>query len=96
MNYNFDWGVVADAFPALLGGLGLTLQLAVITIVISMVLAVPLAMARMARIEVIRWAAQAYIEVFRCTPLLVQLFWIFYALPALTGITLPGYVSALI
>jgi len=96
MNYNFDWGVVADAMPTLLGGLGLTLQIAIITIIISMVLAVPLAMARMARIEVIRWAAQAYIEVFRCTPLLVQLFWIFYALPALTGVTLPGYVSALI
>lgn len=96
MNYNFDWGVVIDAWPTLLQGLGLTLQIAIITIVISMVLAVPLAMARMAQIEVIRWAAQGYIEIFRCTPLLVQLFWIFYALPALTGITLPGYVSALI
>jgi His/Glu/Gln/Arg/opine family amino acid ABC transporter permease subunit len=59
-----------------------------------MVLAVPVAVGRMSKIEVIRWAAQGYIEIFRCTPLLVQLVWIFYALPALTGVTLPGYASA--
>ncbi|MFJ4028992.1 amino acid ABC transporter permease [Paenarthrobacter sp. NPDC089989] len=96
MNYNFDWDVVARALPAMMQGLGITLQITVITIVISMILAVPVAVGRMSKIEVIRWAAQAYIELFRCTPLLVQLFWIFYALPALTGVTLPGYVSAII
>jgi His/Glu/Gln/Arg/opine family amino acid ABC transporter permease subunit len=95
-NYDFDWGVIASAWPMMLHGLGITLQISVITIVISMILAVPLAVARMSEIEVIRWVAQAYIEIFRCTPLLVQLFWIFYALPALTGITLPGFTSAVI
>jgi His/Glu/Gln/Arg/opine family amino acid ABC transporter permease subunit len=94
--YNFDWDVVVQALPSMLQGLGLTLQITVITIVISMILAVPVAVGRMSKIEVIRWAAQGYIEIFRCTPLLVQLFWIFYALPALTGVTLPGYASAVI
>jgi His/Glu/Gln/Arg/opine family amino acid ABC transporter permease subunit len=94
--YKFDWDVVANALPSMLQGLGLTLQITVITIVISMILAVPVAVGRMSKIEVIRWAAQGYIEIFRCTPLLVQLFWIFYALPALTGVTLPGYASAVI
>jgi His/Glu/Gln/Arg/opine family amino acid ABC transporter permease subunit len=92
----FDWGFVADIFPQMLSGLWVTLQITAIVIVISMVLAAPLAVARMAKIEVIRWAAQAYIEIFRCTPLLVQLFWIFYALPVLLGLTLPGYLSAVI
>lgn len=95
-NYNFDWGIIAEAWPAMLQGLVITLEISLITIVISMLLAVPLAVARMSEIEVVRWAAQAYIEIFRCTPLLVQLFWIFYALPALTGITLPGFTSAVI
>lgn len=43
-------------------------------------------------------AAQLYIEVFRCTPMLVQLLWVFYALPALLGITIapvPSVVLAL-
>ena len=94
--YNFDWNVVVSALPRMLEGLGITLQITVITIVISMILAIPVAVARMSKIEVIRWTAQGYIEIFRCTPLLVQLFWIFYALPALTGVTLPGYTSAVI
>ncbi len=94
--YIFDWDVVARALPSMLQGLGITLQITVITIVISMILAIPVAVGRMSKIEVIRWTAQGYIEIFRCTPLLVQLFWIFYALPALTGVTLPGYASAVI
>lgn len=96
IDYDFDWGVVREATPSLLHGLGITLEIAAITIVLSMFLAVPLAVARMAQIEIIRWAAQIYIEIFRCTPLLVQLFWIYYALPALTGITIPGFASAVL
>lgn len=95
-NYNFDWGLVWGSLPDLMGGLATTIQLAVLTIVLAMILAIPLALARMAKIEIIRWIAQGYIEIFRCTPMLVQLFWIFYALPALTGITIPGFLSALI
>jgi His/Glu/Gln/Arg/opine family amino acid ABC transporter permease subunit len=95
-DYDFDWGVVRDAWPHLLSGLGITLQIAAITIVLSMTLAIPVAVARMSNIEIVRWVAQIYIEIFRCTPMLVQLFWIYYALPALTGVTIPGYASAVI
>lgn len=96
LEYTFDWDVVGNAWPHLLSGLGVTLQLAGITIVLSMILAIPLAVARMSEIEIIRWPAQIYIEIFRCTPMLVQLFWIFYALPVLVGVTIPGYTSAII
>lgn len=92
----FDWSFFESIVPQMLDGLLTTLEITVIVIVLSMVLAVPLAVARMTKIEVIRWVAQGYIEVFRCTPLLVQLFWIFYALPVLLGITLPGFLSAVI
>jgi polar amino acid transport system permease protein len=94
--YDFDWSVVATNFPRLIDGLGMTLGITVIVIVLSMILAVPVALLRMSNIEVIRWVAQGYIELFRCTPLLVQLFWVYYALPTLTGITIPGLVSAVI
>ena len=92
----FDWSFVQTIIPQMLSGLLTTLQITAIVIVLSMILAVPLAVARMTKIEVIRWVAQGYIEIFRCTPLLVQLFWIFYALPVLLGITLPGVLSAVI
>lgn len=92
----FDWGFLVSILPEMLHGLWVTVQLTVIVIVMSMLLAIPLAVARMARIEVIRWAAQGYIELFRCTPMLVQLFWIFYALPVLLGVTISGFMSATI
>ncbi|UVI35638.1 amino acid ABC transporter permease [Brevibacterium spongiae] len=96
MNYQFDWSVVTNNFPRLLEGLVLTLEIAVIVIALSMILAIPVAFLRMSNIEVVRWLAQLYIEIFRCTPLLVQLFWVYYALPTLTGITIPGTISAVI
>lgn len=96
MNYTFDWSVVSNNFPRLLEGLILTVEIAVIVIVLSMIIAIPLALLRMSNIEVVRWLAQLYIEIFRCTPLLVQLFWVYYALPTLTGITIPGTISAII
>ncbi|MGC2939150.1 MULTISPECIES: amino acid ABC transporter permease [unclassified Brevibacterium] len=96
MNYQFDWSVVTSNFPRLLDGLVLTLEIAVIVIALSMILAIPVAFLRMSNIEVVRWLAQIYIEIFRCTPLLVQLFWVYYALPTLTGITIPGTISAII
>jgi polar amino acid transport system permease protein len=96
MNYTFDWSVIWDNIPVLLNGLARTILLSLLVIVLSMILAAPVAFARMSNILIVRWIAQIYIEVFRCTPLLVQLFWIYYALPTLTGITLPGYTSAAI
>ncbi len=95
-SYDFDWNVVTSNLPRLLDGLGMTITITVIVIVLSMILAVPVALLRMSEIEVVRWAAQGYIELFRCTPLLVQLFWVYYALPTLTGITIPGTLSAVI
>ncbi|RBP65721.1 polar amino acid transport system permease protein [Brevibacterium sanguinis] len=96
MNYNFDWSVITSNLPRLLDGLGMTLWIAVVVIVLSMLLAIPVAFLRMSNIEVVRWLAQLYIEIFRCTPLLVQLFWVYYAMPTLTGITIPGTISAII
>lgn len=93
-NYDFDWSVIE--WSRLFDGLGVTLQIAAITIILSMIIAVPVGVARMSNIEIVRWVAQGYIELFRCTPMLVQLFWIFYALPAFTGITIAGKLCAII
>ncbi|WP_314326235.1 amino acid ABC transporter permease [Paenarthrobacter ilicis] len=96
MSYVFDWSIIATVIPALLQGLGSTLLIAVITIVVSSVLAFPVAFARMSEVGPLRWIATIYIEIFRCTPLLVQLFWVFYALPALTGTAFPSLVTVIV
>lgn len=91
--YQFEWSVIPPILPLLLRGLGLTLQLAAMSIVIAMILAVPLALARMSPVVLLRWPAQLYIEIFRGTPMLVQLVWVYYALPAVLGIQLNSIVA---
>ena len=49
---------------------------------------------RLARWPVIDWLLIAYIELFRCTPLLVQIIWFYYAFPVLLGINIPAHVAA--
>jgi len=94
--YKFNWHLLESAIPRMLQGFIMSIEIAIVVIILSMILAVPLAVARMSKIEIVRWLAQGYIEIFRCTPMLVQLFWIYYALPMLTGIVLPGFASAVL
>jgi polar amino acid transport system permease protein len=51
---------------------------------------------RLSRFWPVRWIAQAYVEVFRCTPLLVQLVWFYYALPILAGIEMTATTAAVL
>jgi polar amino acid transport system permease protein len=49
---------------------------------------------RLGRFPVIDWLLIAYIELFRCTPLLVQIIWFYYAFPVVLGINIPAHVAA--
>jgi len=70
--------LLANYGPNLLWGLGVTLQLVLISLVIGAALALPLALARSSRWRVPRLFARAYIVFFRGTPLLGQIFLIYY------------------
>jgi polar amino acid transport system permease protein len=92
--YSWNWKVVASYSGVLLEGLRYTLIVSTGGIVIGLAWGLVVAVARLSRFRVIRVSAITYIEVMRCTPLLVQLVWIYYALPTLTGIQLSAVVSA--
>jgi polar amino acid transport system permease protein len=94
--YQFDWSVIPPILPLLLKGLELTLKISATVIVVSMIIAIPLAFARSSKVAFIRWPAQMYIEIFRGTPLLVQLIWVYYALPVVLRITLPAFTSVVL
>jgi polar amino acid transport system permease protein len=66
--------------PRMLSGLWITLQLVFISIVIGALLSVPIAMARMSRHAVLSWIAYGYVYFFRGTPLIAQLYLIYYGL----------------
>lgn len=89
------WEVVRDtAWPMFVGLLKGNLPLTVASFLIGMVLAVAAALARLSSIRVLDWLARFYISVIRGTPLLVQLFLIFYGLPQI-GIDLDPYPAAI-
>ncbi len=73
-------GVVADNQQAFLRGAGLTLQLLALSTLVALVLAVPLALMRTARNRLSSRLAYGYMYLFRGTPLLTQLFLIYYGL----------------
>lgn len=75
--------VILDALPALLTGAVVTLQLTLLSALVGMVGGSLLALARLSASAPIRWFARIYIDFFRGTPLLVQLFMIYFGLPAL-------------
>jgi len=88
------WDVVTDtAGPMVVGAIKGTIPLTVISFAVGLVLALAAALARMSSLRVLRWPARAYISVIRGTPLLVQLFIVFFGLPEV-GIDLPPYVAA--
>ena len=89
-------GILLDSFPKiLLPGLTMTIPLTVISFSLAMVIAVVTAMVQFANVKVLRHLARFYIWVVRGTPLLVQLYVIFYGLPNL-GILLPPFPSAVL
>lgn len=73
-----DLPLLAASLPALLRGALLTVELLAVSLLIGGVLAHPIAFARLSSNPLLRWPATAYVFFFRATPLLVQLFIIYY------------------
>ncbi|MDR6999526.1 amino acid ABC transporter permease [Neobacillus niacini] len=81
--------------PLLKGAIFYTIPLTLITFVIGLILAILTALARISHLKILQIIARVYVSIIRGTPLLVQLFIIFYGLPTV-GITLDSYVAAII
>jgi len=75
-----NWQLMADTLPRLLAGVPLTLQLVALAEILGVVLATGAALARLSGNRVLEGVSQAYVFVFRGTPLLVQIFLIYYGL----------------
>lgn len=81
--------------PALLRGLWVTIGITVGAAVLAVPLALAAGLARMSRQPWVSWPAAIYVEVFRGTSALVQLFWFYFVLP-LFGVQLPAIVVGIV
>jgi polar amino acid transport system permease protein len=94
VKYVFHFDVVLDHLPELLDGAWLTVRLSAMAMVLGLGVAIACAYARTAGPRPLRWLIASYVELIRNTPFLVQIFIVYFSLPAL-GIRLEANDAAL-
>ena len=92
---NFDMNLVVNSFPLLLIGAGVTIQITVLSTAIGFVIGLIVGVARISNLRLLRMLAEVYVEFFRGTPLLVQIFLFYFALPVITGQRIDPFIAAI-
>jgi polar amino acid transport system permease protein len=95
MHYQFDLGYIWANAPALLDGLVMTIQVSVVSILIAVAIGLVGAALRVLKVPVLSQLVWFYVSFIRNTPLLAQLFFIFFGLPAI-GLGLSIYASGVL
>src|SRR5256712_8978164 len=91
----FDLGLIVDSVPFLLRGAVYTVQVSVLAIAFGLVLGWLFGLAAVSGVAALRAVTWCYVQFIRGTPLLVQIFLIYFGLPVL-GLNLPAYWSGVI
>jgi len=92
----FEWSVIIDAFPALLGGAVWTVVIAAVALSAGTVLGTLVGSLRTYAPSAIRWGMQLYIGLIRGTPIVVQIMFIYFALPLLLGVRLTALTAGIL
>ena len=92
MGYEFDWGAVLD-IRVWSSAMSVTLAYAVATILGGLLIGVLVGVAMLSAYWPLRAAAGGYVQFFRCTPLMVQIVWFYYALPIIAGFSVPAWIA---
>lgn len=96
MEYEWRFDILWQYRYVFLLGIGGTLSLTGLSMLFGLIFGIPVAIGRLSNSRIIKFLSGAFIEVFRDTPILVQLVWIFYCLPILTGIMMSAFTSAIL
>jgi polar amino acid transport system permease protein len=91
----WDWNFAFEIFPEILRGLGMTLPAVFFGMLIALVLGLVWAIGRRAHSRFLSWPTTAVVEFVRSTPLLVQIFFLFYVLPEI-GLTLSPLMTGIL
>ena len=90
------WNILVDSFPKLLRyGVEVTIPLTILSFLLALVVAVIVALIQYANVKVLRQVCRFYIWIIRGTPLLVQLYLVFYGLPSV-GIVIDAFPAAVL
>ncbi|HEX4367753.1 MAG TPA: amino acid ABC transporter permease [Rhodopila sp.] len=95
MHYQWDFYSLERYAPLFWRGVLVTLAYTAVTIVIGLIIGLLVGLGRLTKSRLLNVPLIAFVEVFRCTPLLVQIVWFYYALPVLLGIQIPAVVAGI-
>ncbi|MDJ1370874.1 ABC transporter substrate-binding protein/permease [Gulosibacter molinativorax] len=90
------FALVANAFPSLMYGLGLTLVATLLSLIFAMILGILFGILKLSGNWFLRGLAGAYVNIFRGTPVLVQAFFFYFGVPAITGQPLDALTAGVI
>lgn len=93
MNFNVD--LMINSLPLLIVGAGITVQITAISVGLGLVIGMFVGIARICHVKILRALATVYIDFLRGTPLLVQIFLIYFALPMVVGQRVDPFIAAI-
>jgi polar amino acid transport system permease protein len=93
---NLDWSVVWDNLPRFWDGALMTIWLSIVTMALAIPGGLILAFMRLSRVRLVAKSATAFVEFFRATPLILQIYWAYYVLPAYFDIQLSQLMTAIL
>ena len=91
---SFDFGLIWSSLPLLIMGAGITIEITVIAVGIGFFLGLITSICRLSKVKILEIIAVCYINIIRGTPMLGQIFLIYFALPALIGVRINPFVAA--
>ena len=94
--YEWDFSILWGYRWLLLQGLGVTVAFTAATVIGGLTIGMTAAICLLSRFKILRGIALGFIEIFRSTPVLVQLIWCYYALPVIAGIEMTPITASLL
>lgn len=96
MSIDLDFDLIIDNLPLLLKGAAVTLEITALSVGIGLLIGMVVGIARLSNFKAIRWLAGIYVDFIRGTPLLVQIFLVYFALPKILGMRIDPFFAAVV
>ncbi|SEQ52475.1 amino acid ABC transporter permease [Piscibacillus halophilus] len=93
---NLDFTQIVPYIPFMLEGIWVTLRFVIIAIIIGFLLGAVIALVKISDVKVLRWLADFYTSIFRGTPLILQLMFVYYGIPQVLGYDISEFLAAIL
>ena len=93
MDVNFD--LMKNAFPLLVAGAGIMIEITALSVFFGMLIGIVVALVRLSDFKILRWLGNVYVDFIRGTPLLIQIFLVYFALPSIIGHRVDAFFAAI-